>query len=385
MAAAEAGTSLLWQPITLRGVTLKNRIMIAPMSMYSAIDGFSDDFHLVHLGRFAMGGAGLVCMEATAVSPEGRGTAGCAGLWSDEQADKLQRITSFLHRFGCAAGIQLFHAGQKGSSMRPWEGGGPLGRDAKDKAWDIISVTDAPFDQDFARPKAMTEADLDRVLDDFVSAAQRAARAGFDVLELHCAHGYLLHSFLSPLSNTRDDAYGGNLEGRMRFPLRVVDAVRAVWPQERPLFVRVSSVDGIDVGWSLEESIAFARELRRRGVDAVDCSTGGMKLGRGQALVSRAPGFQVPYAERIRRDADIRTVAVGLIRDAAHAEEILQEGKADIVAIAREALFHPNWAAEAALKLDGDGAWKAWPEQFGWWLLRRARQMGESYSKAKAE
>lgn len=368
---------LLWQPLTIRGLTLRNRIMISPMAMYSAHEGFADDFHLVHLGRFALGGAGLVFMEATAVSRRGRITAGCAGLWLDAQVEPLRRITDFLHRFGAAAGIQLCHSGHKGSSQRPWEGGKALS--SGEEAWDTASVVAEPFDNGWPAPKALEGADLDGVVDDFVQAARRADRAGFDVIELHCAHGYLLHSFLSPITNTRTDEYGGDLAGRMRFPLRVAEAVRAAWPADKPLFVRVSAVDGVDVGWTLDDTVAFARELRARGIDAVDCSSGGMRLTRQQALVSRVPGFQVPFAARVRREADIRTVAVGLIRDAEHAESVLREGEADLIAIAREALAQPNWAAEAGLALMGEGGWSGWPDQFGWWLQRRARQQGETH------
>ncbi len=374
----ESGPALLWQPLTLRGLTLKNRVMVSPMAMYSAQEGFADDFHLVHLGRFALGGAGLVFMESTAVSRQGRITEGCAGLWLDAHIPGARRITDFLHRFGAAAGIQLCHSGHKGSSQRPWEGGKPL---SGEQAWQTASVTAEPFDTGWPAPHAMTDEDLDAVEADFVAAARRADEAGFDVVELHCAHGYLLHSFLSPITNTRTDAWGGDLAGRMRFPLRVAAAVRRAWPADKPLFVRVSAVDGVDVGWGMDDTVAFAKELRKRGIDAVDCSSGGQRLTRQQMLVSRVPGFQVPFAARVRREAGIATVAVGLIRDAAHADAVLKAGDADLIAVAREALVQPNWAAQAALTLGGDVGWADWPEQFGWWLMRRARQQGESFNK----
>jgi 2,4-dienoyl-CoA reductase-like NADH-dependent reductase (Old Yellow Enzyme family) len=346
--------------------------------MYSAKEGVIDDFHLVHLGRFAIGGAGLVFVEATAVSKRGRITQGCSGLWDDVQIRPLQRVSDFLHRFGCAAGIQLSHSGHKGSSQRPWEGGGPLGPgdlDLRgDEPWEPLGATAAPFDRGWPPVAEMSLQDIATTVDEFVAAAKRADRAGFDIVELHCAHGYLLHSFLSPLSNTRTDAYGGDIGGRMRFPLEVVRATRDAWPSDKPLFVRVSSVDGVNVGWSLDDSITFAKELKACGVDAVDCSSGGLKLEKHQNLPAREPGFQVPYAAKIRAEAGIPTVAVGLIRDPAFAEKIVADGKADLVSIAREALFHPNWPAEAALVLEGTAGWSRWPQQFGWWLLRRARQ-----------
>lgn len=387
MTGTPSSQSNLTTPLTLRGVTLRNRVMISPMCTYSAKEGMLDDFHLVHLGRFAMGGAGLVFVEATAVSRRGRITHGCVGLWEDAQIEPLRRIADFLHRHGAAAGIQLNHSGHKGSSQRPWEGGGPLGEaDAQargDAPWEPEGVVDAPFDDGWATPHKMTEQDIEALIGQFAAAAQRANTAGVDVVEIHCAHGYLLHSFLSPLSNTRTDRWGGDLQGRMRLPLEVVRATRAAWPADKPLFVRISSVDGIDVGWSIEDSVVFARELKALGVDVIDCSSGGMKLPKLQNFLWRGPGFHVPFAERVRREVGLPTVAVGLIRSAEQAEAILAEGKADIIAVGREALFHPNWAGEAALILDGADAWATWPEQFGWWLVRRARQEKDGYGERK--
>ncbi|MGE0094216.1 MAG: NADH:flavin oxidoreductase/NADH oxidase [Alphaproteobacteria bacterium] len=381
----EGRPALLWEPVSVRGLTLKNRIVISPMAMYSAHDGLVDDFHLVHLGRFALGGASLVFTEAIAIKKDGRITHGCAGLWDDRQIAALRRITDFLHRFGAAAGIQFCHSGHKGSAQRPWHGGGALGaadvEARKEAPWNTVSVTDTPFDASWPSPAMLSAGDLDAIAADFVGAARRAEKAGFDVIELHCAHGYLLHSFLSPLTNTRTDGFGGDIQGRMRFPLRVIKEVRDIWPQAKPLFVRVSSVDGVDVGWSAEDTVVFAKALRALGVDAVDCSSGGMKLSRQQQLVSRTPGFQVPYAARVRREAGIMSIAVGLIRDPDHAEDILQAGQADLIAIGREALFDPNWAARATLRFGGEAGWAQWPEQFGWWLQRRARQQGEKYGR----
>ena len=388
MTEAPSGRSILAAPLTLRGLTLRNRVMISPMCTYSAVEGMLNDFHLVHLGRFALGGAGLIFVEATAVSRRGRITHGCSGLWDDAQVEPLRRIAAFLRGQGAAAGIQLSHAGHKGSSQRPWEGSGPLGEaDAQargDDPWEPEGVTENPFDDGWAQPQRMSEDDIGTVIGEFAAAARRADAAGIDVAEIHCAHGYLLHSFLSPISNTRTDCWGGDLEGRMRMSLEVARAVRAVWPEGKPLFVRISSVDGVDVGWTIEDSVAFARELKTLGVDVVDCSSGGMKLPKLQNFLWRGPGFHVSFAERVRRESGLPTVAVGLIRSAEQAEAILADGKADIIAIGREALFHPNWAGEAALRLDGADAWATWPEQFGWWLVRRAKQERDGYGERKA-
>lgn len=367
----------LFEPLTLRGLILKNRVAVSPMAMYSSHEGFSTDFHLVHLGRFALGGAGLIMTEATSVTRQGRITPGCNGLWLDAQVGNLRRIADFIHQHDAAFGIQLGHSGRKGSARRPWHGGAPLSdedqNERREQPWPAVSADNEPFDENWPRPHMLGERDLDELVRDFRSATRRSVVADFDVVELHCAHGYLLHSFLSPLANARGDSYGGSLENRMRFPLRVVEAVREEWPHDRPLFVRISSVDGIDFGWQLEDSVAFSSELRKRGVDIVDCSSGGMKLPRDRQLVSREPGFQVPFAAEIRRRADIGTMAVGLIRTAKEAEAILERGEADLIAMAREVLVNPNWTAQAAVELMPDKGWEAWPTPFRGWLQRRAR------------
>jgi 2,4-dienoyl-CoA reductase-like NADH-dependent reductase (Old Yellow Enzyme family) len=372
-------TPLLFDPISFRNMTLRNRIVVSPMAMYSSHDGFADDFHLVHLGRFALGGAGLIFIEATAITAQGRITSGCNGLWLDAQVPQLKRITDFLHRFGSAAGMQLAHSGWKGSTRRPWHGGTRLDEeDVKlrgEQAWPIVSVGNESFDGLAPGPTALTEGDLVALLDQYRAATRRVIAAGFDVLEIHAAHGYLLHSFLSPISNKRDDRYGGSIEGRMGFPLSVVEAVRAEWPPDKPLFVRISAVDGVDVGWSIEDSVTFARALAARGVDLVDCSTGGMKLPRDKNLVARTPGFQVPFAARIRREAQIATMAVGLILEPKQAEEILEAGEADLVAFAREMLANPNFAAQAGLELEGSSGWDLWSDQYRYWLERRAKTL----------
>ena len=383
--AGEAAAIRLFEPLTLRGMTLKNRIVVSPMSMYSSHEGFSDDLHLVHLGRFALGGAGLVITEATAVSRDGRITHGCNGIWLDAQVPNLRRVTDFLHRFESAAGIQLGHSGPKGAGQRPWHGNGPLGSEdaakRRELPWPIVSASSLPFDDGYATPRALTEVDMDGLVLDYRGAARRAREAGFDVIELHCAHGYLLHAFLSPLLNNRGDKYGGNLENRMRLPLRVAEAVRSEWPDDRPLFVRISAVDGVGVGWSIEDSIAFTNELAARGVDAIACSSGGAKLARGQVLVSRERGFQVPFAAQIRKATGVPTIAVGMILEPQQAEDVLRAGDADLIALGREMLLNPNWAAQAAVALRQSAGWQEWPQQYGWWLERRARQLAPRGAK----
>ena len=369
-------TALLLQPFDLRGVPLRNRIVISPMCQYSAVDGVAGDWHTVQYGRFAVGGAGLVFLEATAVLPEGRITYGDLGLWSEEQVAPLARIAAFLKAQGAAAGIQIGHAGRKASMQRPWHGNGPLNAaDAArgDLPWEIVSSAALPIGEGWLVPRALDEAGILRVRDAFVAAAERALRAGFDALELHMAHGYLLHQFLSPLVNRRNDAWGGDAEGRMRLPLDVARAVRAVWPADRPLFARISAVDGAEGGLELEDQIAFARRLRKAGVDVVDCSSGGVA---GSATAAKGPprtyGFQLPFAARIRAEAGVATMAVGLIVDPRQAEAALRAGEADLVAIGREALEDPNWPQRAAAVLGGGPDYAPAPPQHGWWLANRA-------------
>jgi 2,4-dienoyl-CoA reductase-like NADH-dependent reductase (Old Yellow Enzyme family) len=366
----------LFEPLTLRGTTLKNRVMVAPMAMYSAQDGVVNDFHLVHLGRFALGGAGLVMMEATAVSPHGRITPGCAGIWSDTQIDGLKKISSFIKQSNSIAAIQLGHSGRKGATRAPWRGGAPLpsataSAAGEDVAWPLVSSMGEAFEPGGLVPTQLDEAGILQIVDEFADAATRADQAGFDVLEVHCAHGYLLHSFLSPLANRRDDGWGGDLAHRMRFPLMTVQAVRGRWPSHKPLFVRISSVDGVGAGWSIEDSVAFCKALKEIGVDVIDCSSGGMKLPRGARLVARTEGFHVPFASRIRREVNIPTVAVGLIQSPEYAANLLERGDAELIAIAREALFDPNWPNRAATAACPETGWDVWPIQFSMWLKGR--------------
>ena len=368
-------TPLLFQPLELRGVRLKNRIVVSPMCQYSAKDGFIDDWHLVHLGKFAQGGAGVVFVEATAVEKRGRITHGDTGIWDDAHIAGLSRIASFIKGQNSIPALQLAHAGRKSSMARPWYGNGPLTQadfDRGDKAWSIVAPTDAPIDAEWIRPRAFAKGDFQSVLTAFREAVRRARAAGFEILEVHAAHGYLLHTFLSPLSNSRTDEYGGSLANRMRFPLEVIAEVRNDW--SKPLFVRISSIDDVEGGWSLDDSVAFARQLEDLGVDVIDCSSGGIAGSATAAtkmVVKRVPGFQIPFSSHLKDKAGVRTMAVGLILTAQQAEEALQAGHADLIAVGREALYDPNWPLHAAQALGADPDFAQWPRQYGWWLTRR--------------
>ena len=368
---------LLFQPIELRGVRLRNRVVISPMCQYSAQDGHVTDWHMVHLGKFAQGGAGAVFVEATAVERRGRITHGDTGIWDDAHIPGLKRITDFVRSQGAVPGLQLAHAGRKASMARPWYGNGPLTQadlDRGDKPWSIIAPTEQPIDPSWIAPRAFREGDFQTLLAAYRNAVRRALAAGFEIVELHAAHGYLLHTFLSPLSNTRQDDYGGSLEGRMRFPLQVVTEVRKAWPDSKPLFVRCSSIDDVEGGWSIEDTVALAKALKKLGVDVVDCSSGGIQgsaTAATKTLLKRVPGFQLPFSEKVRKEAGIATMAVGLILTGQQAEQALQEGRADLIAVGREALFDPNWPQHAALALGVDPEFAQWPQQYGWWLTRR--------------
>lgn len=363
-------TSALFRPFELRGLRLENRIVVSPMQTYSAPDALATAWHRAHLARFAIGGAGLVVIEATAISPEGRSTYADLGLWNDEQGEALEALTQTIHACGGAVGIQLQHAGRKASTSAPWHGFAPV---PFEPGIEVIGPGADPAADGGHTPRAIDQADMDRLVSAYVDAARRADGAGIDLVEIHMAHGYLLHSFLSPLSNRRTDSFGGNLENRMRFPLRIVAAVRETWPARKPLACRISSVDGVGIGWSVEDSLHLAGRLRALGVDLVDCSSGGMTLPRREMLVPRGPGFQVPFAARIRAEADIATIAVGGITDAEQADAIIAEGKADLVAVGRQMLANPNWALDAAGTLLDDDRWNRWPVPFGWWLERLHR------------
>jgi len=371
-------TPLLFRPMTIRGVTTRNRLVLAPMCQYSATDGIANEWHLMHLGRVAAGGMGIVMAEATAVDPRGRITHGDLGIWSDAHVAPLRRIADFVRAQGAVPAIQLAHAGRKASAQRPWQGGGQLGaEDAArgEPAWRTVAPSAEPVGPGWETPEELSAADIAALVERFGDAAARAAAAGFDVAEIHGAHGYLIASFMSPVTNRRNDAYGGDRAGRMRFALEVTEAVRRRWPADKPLFFRVSTVDGAEGGWDVPDTVALARELGRRGVDVVDCSSGGLTGSSTLGNTYRGPGFQVPYAAAVRREAGVASMAVGLILDGRQAEAILRAGDADLIAIGRQALDDPNFAHHAARELAADPAYAAWPDQTGFWLEKRERAL----------
>lgn len=379
----------LAQPLTIRQTTLPNRIMISPMCTYRCeADGLATDWHLVHYGKMAIGGAGTVMLEATAVEARGRHCYSDLGIWSDDHIAPLKRIADFIRAEGAVPAIQLQHTGRKASGRRPWHGGGALDdediRERGEHPWQPIGPSPIPFAPDKPVPQEASRKELDEICNAFASAARRAVAAGFDIIEVHAAHGYLLNQFLSPIANQRQDDYGGSLENRMRFPLEVVKAVRDTIPDSSILFVRISSVDGVEEGWTLEESVVFARELKVLGVDVVDCSSGGIGGAATMNRLARSPGFQVPFADEIRTKADIATVAVGLILTPEQAEDVAKTQKADIVAIGREALLNPNWPAAALTKLGGVDSFEHWPGNTGWWLERRAGILRSYYEEERA-
>ena len=342
----------LFEPLQLRGLTLSNRIIVSPMCEYSSDDGFANDWHVVHLGSRAVGGAALVLTEATAVTPDGRISPQDLGIWSDAHVEMLSRITRFIRSQKRASGMQLAHAGRKASTHRPWEGSGAV----EAGGWIPVAPTSQPFAPAYPVPHALSVDEIHAITQAFAAAAMRALAAGFDVVEVHAAHGYLLHEFLSPLSNTRDDEYGGSFDNRIRFCLEVVDAIRAVWPDRLPLFVRISASDWVAGGWDVEQSVELARRLESRGVDLIDCSSGGNVAA---AKIPVGPGYQVPFAERIRRETGMATGAVGLITDASQANAIVAEERADCVLLARELLRDPYWPLRAARELDAAIDWPA--------------------------
>jgi 2,4-dienoyl-CoA reductase-like NADH-dependent reductase (Old Yellow Enzyme family) len=381
--------SNLFSSYQLANITLKNRLVISPMCNYSAHDGFVNDWHMVTVGRYALGGAAMVMLEASAVQANGRITHGDLGIWKDEHISGLKRLADFLRANDSVPAIQLGHAGRKASMARPWYGNGPLTQgdfDRGDMAWPASAPSDLPVAQGWTVPKQMSVDDIHTLTNDYVAAAKRALAAGFDVIELHAAHGYLLHSFLSPFSNKRSDVYGGDRAGRSKIVIDIAIALRGVWPVGKPLLVRLSTIDDLDGGWEIDDSIWLAKQLKACGVDAIDCSSGGI-VGSASAPAStavgavaaslpvaavprtkRVPGFQVPWAKAIKAGAGIPTIAVGLILTAQQAEDIVRSGDADLIAIAREALDDPNWPVHAAQALAADKTFAMWPKQFGWWL-----------------
>ena len=346
----------LFEPLQLRDLTLRNRIIVSPMCQYSCHEGFANDWHFVHLASRAVGGAALVFTEATAVTADGRISPEDLGIWDDVQAGAFERIARFVKGEGAAFGIQLAHAGRKASTKRPWEGVGTV--PPEEGGWEPVGPTTTRFADNYPVPRMLTREDIAEVVDAFRKAAYRARRVGFDVVEVHAAHGYLIHEFLSPLSNTRTDEYGGSFENRIRLCLEVVSAVRDIWPENLPLFARISSTDWIEGGWDIEQSVELARRLGAIGVDLVDCSSGG---NAPQAKIPVGPGYQVQFAERIKRDAAIVTGAVGMITEPAQADAIIRNGQADVVIMAREMLRDPYWPLRAAREL---GHQVSWPAQY---------------------
>lgn len=349
--------SLLFSPLNIKSVTFRNRITISPMCQYSSIDGFATDWHLVHLGSRAVGGAGLVMQEATAVSPEGRISPGDMGIYKDEHVEKLKSITSFIHSQGAVAGIQLAHAGRKASTHIPWEGSGQIAPDTPN-GWQTVAPSAIPFTTGWQTPVEMDAIAIQKVIDDYRIAAARAVRAGYQVAEIHAAHGYLIHEFMSPLANHRSDDYGGSFENRIRLLLEITAAVQTVWPYDLPLFVRISATDWAPGGWDADDSVRLAAILKEKGVDLIDCSSGAIVPG---VHIPAAPGYQVPFAEKIKKETGMLTGAVGMITSAQQAESILENGQADLIFMAREALRNPYVALNMAHELGED---VAWPKQY---------------------
>jgi 2,4-dienoyl-CoA reductase-like NADH-dependent reductase (Old Yellow Enzyme family) len=364
---------LLFTPIKLRDVTLKNRVVIAPMHQYSAVKGYATDWHLMNAGRFAAGGAGLVIMESTKVERRGCGTVGDLGIWKDEFIPGLKRCVEFIRGHGAVPGIQLGHSGRKARRFRPWEGGAPLQRSPEIDDWDawaLVAPSAVQSPETDPMPRGLSRDEIPPLVEAWAQGARRADEAGYDVLEIHGAHGYLIHEFLSPFSNRRNDEYGGSDLNRMRFCIEVVEAVRARWPAHKPLFLRLSVED--NSGWGPDQSSALARIVKDKGVDVIDCSSGGMA---GSPVISAGPvgyGYQVPYAAKLRAEAGLMTMAVGLIVHADQAETILQRGQADLIAIAREVLYNPNWPMDAAQKLGVDKQFASVPPPQAYWLSKRA-------------
>ena len=370
---------LLFQPLTIRGVTLKNRVVLAPMVHYRAGPGNTcGTFHTVHLGKYALGGFGVVFTEAAAVEERGLITVHDLAIFNDAQAESFKPLLAFLKEEGAASAIQLAHGGRKSAMQSAMEGNGPVTKEqiaAGRKVWQPVAPAATRISEAWPMPRQLSVAEIKDVVDAFAAAARRSVRVGFDIVEIHGAHGYLISSFLSPVSNTRNDLYGGDIKGRMRMPLEVAEAVRAAIPDSTPLFFRVSSVDGTQEGWQMDDTVVFARELKARGVDVVDCSSGGLTGTATAAPVTRSLGFQVGYASRVRNEAGLKSMAVGIILEAQQAEKILQDGHADLIAVGRQAQFNPNIALHWAHDLGLNERFEKWNPEYGWWLEKRIRTM----------
>ena len=371
---------LLFTPIQLREIALKNRVVVAPMHQYAAVKGYPTDWHLMNYGRFAAGGAGLVIIESTKVDRRGCGTVGDTGLWNDDFIPHFRRIADFIRAHGSVPGIQLGHSGRKARLSRPWEGGKPLTPDYSPEiwnweGWELVAPSAIASSENEPVPRALSHAEIQQMVEMWGQAARRVNEAGIDVLDIHAAHGYLIHQFLSPRANLRNDEYGGSERNRMRFAIEVTEAVRANWPAHKPLFMRLSVED--DAGWGPEQSVALAKLVKAKGVDVIDCSSGGM-LGRPVDTAGPVTyGYQVPYAEKIRAESGLMSMAVGLIVHADQAEAILQNGQADLIALAREILYNPNWPMDAARKLGVENAFASVPSPQAYWLAKRAGQVKE--------
>ncbi len=372
---------LLFTPLTLRDVTLKNRVVVAPMHQYAAKQGFPTDWHLMNVGRFAVGGAGLVFVESTKVDRRGCGTVGDLGIWDDAFVPHFKRLSGFIKEHGAASALQLGHSGRKARRFRPWEGGAPLAQAAAEaegvddwEAWELVAPTAVAMANE-PEPRALSRLEIQDLVEAWGKAAARAEAAGFDALEIHGAHGYLIHQFLSPVANLRNDDYGGSEANRRRFAVEVTEAVRANWPDHKPLFLRLSVED--DAGWGPDDSVVLSRIVKELGVDVIDCSSGGM---RGSPVVGTGPvgyGYQVPYAAKVKSEADILAMAVGLIVHADQAEQILRNGEADLIALAREFLHNPNWTLDAAQKLGLNNAYDLMPSAYKFWLEKRESAVQE--------
>src|ERR1043166_3158512 len=375
-AADNRPAPLLFSPLDLRGVRTRNRVVVSPMCQYSSEEGGPTDWHLVHLGKFAMGGAGIVFCEETAVEERARKTYGCAGIYDERHRPQYRRITDFLRSQGSIPAMQLGHSGRKAACGPPWTNFAPLTEEDAERGmppWKGIAPSAIPARADGPTPIELGRDDIAAVIAAWREATLRTLDAGFDMVEVHGAHGYLIHQFLSPLANRRSDGYGGDLAGRMRFALEIVEAVRAAWPQDRPLSFRVSAVDGEGGAWNMNDTVTLAKELKARGVDIITCSSGGINGPLNMAIVPRTPGYQVPYSERVRKEAGIMTMAVGLITEPKHAEQVLQQGQADLIALARELMYNPNWPVHAGKELGFEGYLDLLPEAYAWWLKRREK------------
>ena len=377
--------SELFSPIKIRGVTSSNRVVLSPLCMYSAKKGIPNDWHFSHLSTYARAGVGIIFTEATAVQEDGRITPYCCGLWNDKQAIEFQKIAKFIDKMGSIPAIQLAHAGRKASAKQPWKGGVPLDSNTEkieEKPWKPIAPSEIALSEGWQTPRAMSILEINRLIQNYVNSAKRAVAAGFKIIEIHAAHGYLIHSFLSPISNKRDDEYGGSYEGRIKLLKNIIVAIRKEVPEELPIFCRISAIDGQKNGWTILDSVKLAKTLNKIGVDVIDCSSGGI-IGRPRFAVNdkgevlnkntdRGLGFQVPLANEIKKSVDIKTMAVGVIINAKQAEEIIIQKKADLIAMGREMMYNPFWLLHAAQELNVDPNFDMWPDQYRWAVSRRS-------------